>query len=280
MKGIQTIRRAAALALVLPAVAFAQAKPATKPATKPAATPAAPAAGAATAATSTAALPSGREVIDRYIKAIGGREVLAKHNSIHQVATLNVPAAGMTAKVETFSARPNKAFERTTIPGMGEALEGFDGTTAWSISPWQGPRLISGKQLEQRQYRSAYDAVLHEGDSYKSIENTGVVDFEGTKAYKVKVVRANGDESFEYYDVNTNLLVGGEMTNESEMGQMTMTMVMSDYKEFDGVKMPTKVTVRSANGQSAMVTVESVQHNTVDPSVFELPAQIKALTGK
>jgi hypothetical protein len=271
VNGTQSLRRVAALALFLPAVGYAQASPAksTKPATTPAAGPA-----------SAQALPPARQIIDKYVAAVGGRDALMKHNSRHIVMTVEIPQAGVKAQGESFTARPDKALEKMNIPGMGELMEGFDGTTAWSVNPVQGPRLISGKQLEQRRHRASFDATLHQEESIKSLETVELADFEGKKAYKVKVTRTNGDESFEYFDVDSGLLVGSTMTMDTEMGQVTSNTVLSDYKEFDGVRMPTKVVVRSSVGPEFITTIDAVHHNVVPPTTFDLPAQIKALVGK
>ena len=269
VNGTQSIRRAAALALLLPAVASAQASPAKS--TKPATTPA-----AATAQ----ALPPARQIIDKYVAAVGGRDALMKHSSRHIVMTVEIPQAGVKAQGESFTARPDKALEKMNIPGMGELMEGYDGTTAWSVNPVQGPRLISGKQLEQRRHRASFDATLHQEESIKSLETVELADFEGKKAYKVKVTRTNGDESFEYFDVDSGLLVGSTMTMDTEMGQVTSNTVLSDYKDFDGVRMPTKVVVRSSVGPEFITTIDAVHHNVVPPATFDLPAQIKALVGK
>ena len=271
MKRTQTI--VAALALVVPVALQAQATQKQTPTAAPASTP-------ASAPASSAQLPAARQVIDRYIKAIGGREAMMKHQSRHVKSTLEIPAAGVRAEVESFQARPDKQLEKTNIPGMGEVMEGYDGTVAWSVNPVQGPRLLEGKELEQRRYTSDFNGSLHEGPSIKSIETVEMTDFDGKKAYKVKVTRPNGDESFEFFDVESRLLIGAISSQDSPMGKTTVTSVASEYKEFDGIRIPTKLTMRSSAGPEFIVTTTAVTFNQVDPKVFELPAQIKALTGK
>jgi hypothetical protein len=66
----------------------------------------------------------------------------------------------------------------------------------------------------------------------------------------------------------------------SQMGELPMEVSIADYKEFDGVLMPTKLTQKVA-GQELTMTVQSVKVNQeIPPDRFELPAEIKTLLNK
>ena len=72
--------------------------------------------------------------------------------------TLTIPANGMTGAVEMYAARPNKSFTKTTVAGIGDIAEGFDGKTAWSMSPMTGPMLATGEELAQKRIRCDFDS--------------------------------------------------------------------------------------------------------------------------
>lgn len=224
-------------------------------------------------------LPTGREVADRYVKAIGGREQFMKHSSMHFAGSFDLPAAGITAPLDVYSAKPNRTVVKITIPGMGEMLQGVDGSVAWDLNPASGPRVLAGKELQQRLDNSQFDAVLHDASRYSSIETVGLVDFEGSPAYKVRLVRVSGDSSYEYFDPTTNLQRGAETTAETAMGKITVVTVMSDYKSFDGLMMATTVMQKMPTAQVTM-KFTNVEFDKVDPSMFDLPAPIKTLVGK
>ena len=40
-------------------------------------------------------LPAAREILDRHVKAIGGREAVLSHKSAHATGTFSVPSSGM-----------------------------------------------------------------------------------------------------------------------------------------------------------------------------------------
>ena len=257
-----------ACVVALPAALAAQAsKPAAK---KPAA------ATSATAASTTAAMPSARQVIDAYVKAIGGRDAVMARKSIKTTATLEVPSQGLKADIQSASMAPNKLFVKTTMPGIGEMMQGFDGTTGWAIDPMQGPRVMSGPELEQMKAQADFTSELRDASGFTSMDVVADTTFEGRPAYKLRLVRKSGEELREFYDKETSLLLGSQTTVQTPMGPIEATGVNQDYKQIGGVLMATKA-VRRINGQEIVVTLVSTEANTVDPTVFELPAPIKAL---
>jgi hypothetical protein len=260
-----------ALAALLAAPLGAQA-PAEKP-PAPAAKPAAP----KPSTPADPALPSAREIIDRHIKAIGGREAVLSHKSTHQTGTFSVPASGMVGTIETFGASdPDRMMVRLTIPGLGEMLNGYDGSHGWAVTPMTGPMLQQGKELDQTKLDADFYSELHDAKRYKTIKTVEKTAFEGRPCYKVSLVRIDGNEDFEFYDVQTGLRAGAINTRESPMGTVTTTNVESDYKKFGNILQATSL-VQKMMGVEQKLTLTSVEYDTVQPTVFELPAPIKAL---
>src|SRR5215212_6627225 len=92
-----------------------------------------------------AALPDAREIINRHIKAIGGRDAILARKSMHAVGTLSIPAQGLGGPVEVFhAASPNRTHMKFSVSGIGDIAEGFDGSHGWSVSPMTGPMLKVG----------------------------------------------------------------------------------------------------------------------------------------
>jgi hypothetical protein len=269
---------AMALALALPAVPFAQTtqapkapRPAEAPPARPA-TPAAPRPGTAAAQT----LPSARTVIDRHIEAIGGRAAILAHSSTHATGTMTMASSGVSGVVDVYAAKPNRSLMKLSIGGIGDVLEGFDGNISWSLSAITGPMLAAGKELEQKKFDSAYDADLHDSSRYKSMQTLEKTTFDGRPCYKVSLVHLDGTEDIEYYDVETGLRAATVATRESPMGQVNVTLSYSDYKKFADLLVPTTMK-QLAMGVQQVLTFTSVEFDKVPPSVFEPPADIKAL---
>ena len=222
------------------------------------------------------ALPSARTIIDRHVKEIGGRDAVLAQTSTHATGTVSLPAAGLTGKLEAFHAKPNKFLQRMTLPGIGDIEEGFDGTVGWSISPLTGPTVLDGRQLEQRKFDADFFEDLKSSERYVSMTTVEKTTFEGRPVYKIQLVKKGGGEDIEFYDTETGLKVGAITTRDSPMGPMQGTTAWSDYKKFGALLQPatTKVSVMSTE---MIMAITGVDYGKVEPSVFALPAQIKAL---
>jgi hypothetical protein len=223
-----------------------------------------------------ARLPAAREVIDRFVREIGGREAVLAQSSTHVVGTVALPAAGISGEMETFHAKPNRFLQRLVLPGIGTVEEGFDGTVAWTMSPLTGPALVDGKQLEQRRFDADFYEELKPDGRYASMTTVEKTTFDERPAYKIKLVTKAGDEDFEYYDTETGLKIGVATTRESPMGPVLSTMSYGDYKQFGALRQPTSMKITSMSTQITL-TVTKVEYGTVEPSTFAVPVQIKAL---
>lgn len=259
---------AAALAVQAPASAQSPALP--PPARPPKAD--VETAGPAAAAT----LPSARSIIDRHIKAIGGREAILSHSSTHATGTLSIPSAGMAGTIEIAAAKPNRSVLKITLAGVGDVQEGFDGTTAWTLSPMSGPMVLEGKQLDEKRFDADFYAELHDDRRYESMTTVEQAMFEGRPCYKLRLVRKGGGEDIEYYDVATGLKAGSVTTRETPMGTVTGTTVETGYRKFGNVLQPSTIR-QTVMGLQQVITVSTIEYDTVPDSAFDLPAPIKAL---
>jgi hypothetical protein len=224
----------------------------------------------------TATLPSGREVIDRHLKAIGGREALLAQTSTHATGTVSLTAAGITGTLEAYHAKPNKFLQRINLPGIGDIEEGFDGKVGWSLSPLTGPTLLDGKLLEERAFDAEFYEDLKPADRYQSITTMEKTTFAERPAYKVRLVKRDGNEDFEYYDTETGLKLGIVTKRESPMGPVEITALVSDYKKFGPLLQPTTMK-QTAMMVETNFTITTLEYGNVEASIFTLPAPIKAL---
>ena len=227
------------------------------------------------ASTATAELPDARTIVDRHINAVGGRQAILGHKSMHASGTLSMPANGISGPVEIFGAAPDQVLVKASVNGIGEIVDAYNGKHAWSINPMTGPTLKTGKELEQTKIDADFYSELRDPKKYtlKTIEKTT---FDGRDCYKVSVKRADGAEDFDFYDVATGLRAGSINTRETQMGTVTVNNVESGYKKFGTLTQATVLT-QKIMGVEQKITLDTVEYDKVDPSVFEPPPTIKAL---
>jgi zinc protease len=222
-------------------------------------------------------LPPAQEIIAKYVKAVGGAEAFAKYKSQSAKGKFEMPAQGMVGEVEMLAARPDKFLMRMNLPGLGQTVSGYNGKIGFSSNPATGPMLVEGKALDQLKDQADYDSALHEPSKFKSMQTLERTQFEGQDVYKVKLVRVTGDVTTEYFDTKTGLIVGTEGVQESPLGPIQVVGTLGDYKKFGGILMATKLVQKMA-GIQQVVTLSSVEFDKVPESVFDLPAEVKALS--
>jgi hypothetical protein len=222
------------------------------------------------------ALPDGRTVINRFIEAIGGRDAIMQQGGRHAKGTFAVPAQGLTGDLEIYAQPPNRLHVRIAIPGIGEILSGFDGTTAWSINPMMGPMVLDSLELRQTKQQADYYANLYPDSIITSLETVADTTFDDVPCYKVKVVTAWGEDYYEFFAKDSGLQVGSVRTIASPMGSVESTTIVSDWRELDGLKAPFKQ-VQRAMGMEQRFTMDTVESMTVPDSIFALPPSIQAL---
>lgn len=224
-------------------------------------------------------LPAAADLFAKHVEAVGGEKALRSHKSSKTKATFNMPAMGMTADMVIYSAAPNKMYLDMTIPSMGSMQQGYDGLVGWSVDPMSGARVLSGEELKQLALQADYYADLNYKEHYKEMKTLEKTVFADRASYRVHVVTTFRSGTDLFFDVENGLLNGMESTAESQMGPVKSTTVLSEYKDFGGVKHAAK-TVMSAFGQEQILTLNSIEYDGVEPNVFALPEPIKTLAAE
>lgn len=254
----------AALVLSAGSVAFAE-----PPATTAPATPA-PAASAEK-------LPSGDEVLDKFIKAIGGKEAIEKIKSRTSVSKIEFVGMGVSGSTTIQQVLGGKALSTTELAGLGKFMQGSDGKVLWENNPMQGPRVLEGDERAMMVRTFTLNSELNRAEFYSKFETVGIEQIDGKDAYKVEATPKTGPKETQFYDKESGLLVKTISTLVSQVGEMKIESKVSDYRDVDGIKIPFK-TATTAGPQNLAITVEKVTHNAEIPdSTFDLPKEIKEL---
>lgn len=218
-------------------------------------------------------LPTAKHIVDRYVEAIG-KGAAARQNFRHVVAEMTMPTGTMTMDMKY--ARPNMMAFTIEMPGLGAMRSGFDGERGWSVNPMTGAQLMEGKELEQLVRQADFDATINLSRQFPSMTTVERSTANGQPCYNVRMVSSQQDTVVACFDVATGLMSQMRTRQESQMGRMETTVNMLDYKEFGGVKMPTR-TVTQVMGQEITATIKSVSTDPIAPAEFEPPAEVKAL---
>lgn len=216
-------------------------------------------------------LPTAKQVTDKYVTAIGGREAYLKIKSRSTAGTIELPMMGLKGSIETLAAPDAKSYIKMTLNGIGEMLEGSDGKTVWAINPIQGSRTKSGKELAQSMLINNFFKDIDLDKIYTKLEVVKKDKLNDRDVYIVKAAKDGLPEETFYFDIENGLLVRSDSTLISPEGEVAGSSYYEDYRVVDGINVPHKI--RMVTPQLQIVTVlTSVKHNVeVDETKFSMP---------
>jgi outer membrane lipoprotein-sorting protein len=221
------------------------------------------------------------DVIERSVKALGGRAALMKlkSRSTTGTITLSTPAGDVTGSFEVLNAAPNKM--RTVIKadltaiGAGPTTfdQRFNGTSGYVIDTLQGNREITGSHLDSLRNASFPHPFLN----YKEIgivaKLIGKEKSGDREAYVVDLEPTTGPVARHFIDAETYMPLKTSITvNVPQLGQdIEQTTEFSDYREVDGIKLPFRAKITSPVSNLTSIATK-VEHNVpVDEKLFSKP---------
>ena len=257
--GAITLVMSLTMTLATTFAAFAQAPSSAPPASK-----AAPAANAP-------AMPTADQLLDRYVKAIGGREAWKKLTSRISTGTIDVPAMSVTGTIEMREKAPNKLVATISINGATFS-QGYDGTVGWANDPQNGLREQTSSELAETKRDADFYHPLDLRQLYSNFKVTGIEKVNDRDAYVVEASSVDGGTDKMFFDVQTGLVL--RITGQHHMpeGVTAFTEDLEDYREVDGIKLPFTVHQASADSTFSIQFTE-VKHNVpIEDSDFSKPA--------
>jgi outer membrane lipoprotein-sorting protein len=216
------------------------------------------------------------EVVEKYLKAVGGADKWKKMETM--VTTAKGEMGGMSFPIVLTAMRPNSLRMEADIQGTKIVQPSFDGTTAWTVNPLGGAAEPT-KMDEESTKDLARNKFEDEFIDYKTkghiVTLEGTEEAEGAKCFKLKIVLKQGGEKIYFMDVENYIPI---MIREFAMsgpnkGQAS-EVVMGDYKEVDGMMMPHSIEQKAGGQTQFVMKIEKIEINPkIDKSVFAFPVK-------
>jgi len=169
--------------------------------------------------------PDVDRILQRFVKALGGRAALTDVKSMVVHASVRLPgieASGTT--VEYFSSG-NRFAAITEIPGYGTVSTVYDGRTAWQTGLDGEVSEISGAELADIRRRADLHWNLKLAEFYPGLEVRGRAKVDGRDAWKLEATVDNWLYDF-YFDVRSGLLV----RLDTDRLHGTSSVTIGDYR--------------------------------------------------
>jgi hypothetical protein len=221
--------------------------------------------------------PTLDELVTKNIEAKGGADALRALQSLKSTGKLIVNEGQLQLAYVEIKKRPGEVRSEFTLQGM-TAIQAYDGKEGWKISPFQGrkdPEKISIDEAKPLIEEAEIDGPLVDWKAKEStIEYLGREDVDGTSAYKIKVVRKNGDVSFVYLDPDHFLEIRILTQRIQHGAQEEVETDISDYEKIGGVFVPFSFEAgRKGDPDKQKTVIEKAEANVpVDDAIFHFPA--------
>ncbi len=229
-------------------------------------------------------LPKADAILDRHVKATGGKEAHLKIKSRTLGGTLSVSIGEhqFEAKLTVHAQAPNKWQLELSGDQLGKMVKASDGKHAWEISDHMGTRLLEGGERQQLMEQAQFHGNVHWRKLYKAVETVGMTDVNGQPAYEVRVTPQEGNAYSQFYDKKSGRLVKYVRSIESpHLGELTVEAYLSDYIEFDGVWVATEMKQKLkgipdvGEGIQSWSYGEVLNNSDIPDDAFKMPKDLK-----
>lgn len=218
-------------------------------------------------------MPPAEQIFDKYLKALGSVEHVAKMKSLVGKGAMTTYGATGSSRVEIYAQAPNQRMISAHTPA-GDFTRTYDGRAGWhasSVLPVPVMEL-NGGELEG----AKLEGQLFFPAQIKEVLKNWRVSFPATIDDRdVQVVQGSGAGDFLatlYFDQETGLLTRMVRYADSAVGRVPTQIDFADYREVSGIKVPFKWTLAWVTGRDVF-QLSDVQLNVpVDPSRFAKPA--------
>jgi len=207
------------------------------------------------------AIPEGMtalDIVDNYIKAIGGKDMLLNVNTLVSNMDVTIPGAPFKPMAISKQMMPNKiSFEMKANMGgqtMSLMKRNFSGEKGYMEQ--QGQKMLMSEEeiMEAKNVEGIFEELYYSDDQTELLSINSI---DGEDVYKIKVVK-NEKTSYRYYSVESGYLISIEEEDENKNISSTK---YGDYRSVNGIMMPYFMQV-NAGGQNLEFNTTEVMVNT------------------
>lgn len=204
---------------------------------------------------------STKEIIGKYMDAIGGKDELDKVQSTLITGAINT--RGMKLTVEEKTMAPNLSMLTITMAGQPIMKEVFDGTKGWREQMGQKIDYSAQELSAKKDIRGLFNQANYFSDGY-TVKLAGTENIAGKDAYKIIVTMPSGQVTNEWYDAASGLLIKTESSMEMQGQKVIQSLEYSHYEPIGKVLFPHTInmtTSTAAGAQEMTMELDSIKVN-------------------
>jgi photosynthetic reaction center cytochrome c subunit len=218
--------------------------------------------------------PSIDQVLDKYVRALGGAEQLAGITSFVGTGTsVGYGPEGDKRRFEVFAKAPGQ-LTMITHTLDGDSTLAYDGRAGWIAAPHRPVPVLAltGQDLDGLRLDAdlAFPARIKDALTNWRVGPGETID--GREVQLVQGTTAQGALATLYFDKDSGLLARQVRYAASPVGRIPTQIDYADYREVAGVKLPFRRTIIWLDGQDTIQLTEIQLNVAIDPARFGKPA--------
>ena len=201
---------------------------------------------------------SAEQIIDNYVKAIGGVSAIHAINDYKMTGSVN--AMGQSLEMIQLFKKPNLYSMSVSMGATVAQKIVFDGTTLKTSGMGGSAAFTEGKEFDEVKANAAMCPEMNYIQNGFNLSVGEIEKINGNNAY-VLYVRKGQQTITEYYDVTTGLKIRISASLNTPMGEMQQITDYSNYRPIKGVMFPHLIKQKVANIETT-ITITKVEVNT------------------
>ena len=221
--------------------------------------------------------PTGEQLLDKYLQAVGGAAAIEKINSRVMKGTIDF--GGKSLPIDIYAKEPDKRISFTHMPD-GDSVTAFNGHEGWLGMPGRPAREMHGSELDAASMDADLHLSTHLKAMFSEMKPQGTEKVGDREAYVVLGAREGKTPIRLFFDEQSGLLLRLVRFGDSALGWLPTQIDYADYRDTNGVKIPYRWTLARPNGRFTIQVSEMKQNIPVDDSKFAKPPAEQKAPGK
>jgi outer membrane lipoprotein-sorting protein len=212
------------------------------------------------------------QILDAYAHALGGQAACEKVAARAMKGTVEIPDDNVTGTAQVWAKAPGSYRLTMDIPGYGIVETVLNGEAGWEKNPDSGTHAMSKTDLAIAQRDHLFYREIRLKEMFPKMEVTQADKIDGRAVYAIEATPSTGPAEKLYFDAETGLMVKRDYERVTlEDGIVQYEVFFKDYRDVDGLKLPSVIEQRSPDNTMIFKFSEIKNNPPIEDAAFAKP---------
>lgn len=215
-------------------------------------------------------LPKPDEIVQKYVRALGGPTAIAKMKTLVEHASADL--GGRLFEQDIFIKSPNRIAIVTHFPGAN-GVTSFNGNSGFIAFPGSPVRPMSPGDLDAAHMDADLQFAIDTKTHFSELNVKQKVNIDGKETILLVGKRVGLPDIEMYFELESGLLIRLVRYEASPLGLNPTQIDYSDYRDAGGVKIPFHWTSAGPTARFRVQITSAKTNSAVEDSVFAKPVE-------